>query len=48
MDKEDFFDMLVAFVKSVKSQDSTDDSFSWHLGHLDFPEAMIEQFNEMI
>ncbi len=48
MDKEDFYEMLVAFAKSVKTQESTDDCFSWHLDRLDFPEEMLNEFKEMI
>ena len=48
MDKEDFYDMLVAFAKSVKSQDNTDDAFSWHLNHLDFTDEEKEEFTEMV
>jgi len=46
MDKEEFYEMLVAFAKRTK--EDYDSKFETILDSLDFDEEMKEKFNDMI
>ncbi len=47
MNNEDFYEMLLAFVVSVRN-DSNQDCFDWHLDQLDYDQDSKEWFAEQV